>query len=438
MSVDEATALMRRLLEQVGKMHRQGRVHLAINPDNIIVERMPDNVLVPGLMEVDRHQWAIVDGFTPIEQYAGKDGLTPASDVYSLGATMIFCLTGRSVAAASDVNSETVRAMLPQGGDLALCDLLSRSLSMRIANRPSTADDFLRELDQISSPGHIDPAVEATPLYVPRPKTTLQKPLPPAGGAVPAPMPEVPTEKKGNGLLGWAMVAFIAICAAAALWVFVFDKSDDNDRSDRRGSRARSENLFGYAGSDREDVYTDSIAAVAEAVEVAEPLDYYEEEKTIETITTDYRPEYYDMRFHELVPGTGVRSMTINGQTFTFDRQGNWTNQYYTDALYDRSWQLDNLGRRTVELYSDTNGSGQMYYQWDDENPSVVRDEHRGFTVYRSFNPNGTISSVTTAYDEEGKPSRSIDYTDYRYDSSGNWTSRRVGKQTQRREIYYW
>ena len=86
------------LMEDIQKMHDRGVIHRDIAPDNIIL--LPD-----GQMKLidfgaarsylgDKSMTVVVKkGFAPAEQYFST-GSTASSDVYSLAATIYYCITG--------------------------------------------------------------------------------------------------------------------------------------------------------------------------------------------------------------------------------------------------------------------------------------------------------------------------------------------------------
>ena len=146
----------------------------------------------------------------------------------------------------------------------------------------------------------------------------------------------------------------------------------------------------------------------------------------------------YDMSFHQLVPGSKVKSLSTAGLTFTFDRDGEWTNPYYVDSLHDREWTFDGP-RRTSESYTMSDGTrGTMYYTWEGSDLVRMDDHTRGYVVIRTYDGSGLCLESTTLYDDN-RPSKTIYYSDYKTDSHGNWVSRRNSRgTTETRRISYY
>lgn len=109
LSDDETRLLMEPVVDAVTYLHANRMTHLDIKPDNIMLSREKDGSLRPVLIDfgLSKHYGTdgrptstintlgCSDGYAPIEQYAGITTFTPQADIYALGATMLFCITGR-------------------------------------------------------------------------------------------------------------------------------------------------------------------------------------------------------------------------------------------------------------------------------------------------------------------------------------------------------
>jgi serine/threonine protein kinase len=154
----EAIRYINDVAEALSYLHSQtpSIIHRDVKPANIILTRDSKIKLVDfGIAkEVDQQRTAtvaraITPGFSPPEQYGqGPTGLR--SDIYSLGATLFFLLTGETPQESIEryENDKVNRALndtkkiLPNG----INNLIAQSMSLQIANRFSSIKEFILEL----------------------------------------------------------------------------------------------------------------------------------------------------------------------------------------------------------------------------------------------------------------------------------------------------
>ena len=107
LSVEKAKYYIELICDALGYIHSKNMTHLDVKPANIMIRRS-DNM--PILIDFGLSKQydasggatstllgAASQGFSPIEQYGASDDLmtfSPASDIYSLSATLLFMLTG--------------------------------------------------------------------------------------------------------------------------------------------------------------------------------------------------------------------------------------------------------------------------------------------------------------------------------------------------------
>lgn len=94
------------LFSALSAMHEAGLVHRDISPDNLMLEKGKVRLLDFGCAResttgTNTLTIALKHGYAPIEQYTNH-GQGPWTDIYSLGATIYFCLTGKSPARSTD------------------------------------------------------------------------------------------------------------------------------------------------------------------------------------------------------------------------------------------------------------------------------------------------------------------------------------------------
>lgn len=106
-SPEELFSLFRPLFGTLAAIHAEGLLHRDICPENIMIEKGKIRLMDFGcareaaiLQEV--RTITLHHGYAPIEQYQHSGGQGPWTDIYSLCATMYFCLTGTTPPLATD------------------------------------------------------------------------------------------------------------------------------------------------------------------------------------------------------------------------------------------------------------------------------------------------------------------------------------------------
>lgn len=156
MSADAAKALLLPLIEAVATLHSNNIAHYDIKPANIMLSAEADGSLRPVLIDFGLakhyddagHATSSIAaagysaGYAPLEQYAGISSFSPRCDVYALAATLYFCVTGRAPKAAQQLRSDEVRRDLEPILSPQDTDLIVRSLSIMVENRPADAGEL--------------------------------------------------------------------------------------------------------------------------------------------------------------------------------------------------------------------------------------------------------------------------------------------------------
>ena len=110
MSTKECIEIMLPVIDALSEAHEMGMIHRDISPDNIMVEEVRqrrrvwvmdmgsakqlDPTMQKGTVSESTHL-VIKSGFSPMEQYSDAAGVGPWTDIYALGATIYYCLTGK-------------------------------------------------------------------------------------------------------------------------------------------------------------------------------------------------------------------------------------------------------------------------------------------------------------------------------------------------------
>jgi serine/threonine protein kinase/uncharacterized membrane protein len=113
---NEAMSLISQLLDAVEEVHQKGMLHRDIKPDNVLITPEGRVVLIDfGSAreftdgKTSTQTTMFTPGYAPIEQYSNRTQRGPYTDIYALGATMYFLLTGEKPIPATDRNLEELK-----------------------------------------------------------------------------------------------------------------------------------------------------------------------------------------------------------------------------------------------------------------------------------------------------------------------------------------
>lgn len=165
LAVKYASQIARGLIE----VHQARVLHRDIKPDNIIIT--PDNEAV--LIDFGAARGFVADqsvtqsvilthGYAPIEQYSEKRKRGPFTDIYGLGATLYFCLSGQKPPSIYDRDKE--ESLEVPGISTELNQVVKKATNYEGMNRYLNAGDLLAALD------NIHPDSESQPVQNPNSK----------------------------------------------------------------------------------------------------------------------------------------------------------------------------------------------------------------------------------------------------------------------------
>lgn len=126
MKEENISSIINPIIEAVQYLHGNRMTHLDIKPDNIMLSHDENGNSRPVLIDfgLSKHYdkngkptstintLGCSDGYAPVEQYAGITTFSPSADIYALGATMWFCLTGMNPKRSSDLNEGNLHLLL--------------------------------------------------------------------------------------------------------------------------------------------------------------------------------------------------------------------------------------------------------------------------------------------------------------------------------------
>ncbi|MCK5830337.1 MAG: serine/threonine protein kinase [Methylococcales bacterium] len=145
------------LLTGIRKMHGKNVLHLDIKPGNILI-RAHDNPLLLDFGAIQKYTSSpkkyrsavITHGFSPIEQYSKYSQLGPWTDIYSVGASMYFCLSGERPIRASkrEANEMLIPAVkaFKRKYPPYLLQAIDWAMQVNPEKRPQSITEFQRAL----------------------------------------------------------------------------------------------------------------------------------------------------------------------------------------------------------------------------------------------------------------------------------------------------
>jgi serine/threonine protein kinase len=158
-SLDEDKAL--RYICEAGQalevVHQAGTLHRDIKPDNLMLCHDGRVVLIDfgtardfSMGRTQGHTVVVTPGYAPLEQYAQKAQRGAYSDVYALGATLYFSLSGEAPVPATDraagVEFEPSHRLMPSVS-YYVGEAIRWAMDMKVERRPATVKLFIDSLE---------------------------------------------------------------------------------------------------------------------------------------------------------------------------------------------------------------------------------------------------------------------------------------------------
>lgn len=233
---EKALALIKPIVRAVDFIHRHKVLHMDIKPENIVMHRnlltgQEEPVLIDfgvslhfnkkGGLTSKHTSFGHTEGFSPIEQYGAVETFAPWIDVYALGATLYYLLTGKTPPKAFDMTPDDVDKNLPSRVSKRTRAAIKHAMMKDYHDRTQSASTFLWELEN-----DYEPIVVKAPDFqknVADTNMTVKKKVDRTGDTNP-PSPVPPTPKRK---WIWLLAACVVLVA-----LFVVFKAIPNGTTD--------------------------------------------------------------------------------------------------------------------------------------------------------------------------------------------------------------
>lgn len=264
LSETEAVKYILQVADALEYVHKNNRLHLDVKPGNIMINAEGKAQLIDfgaskQYEEESGENTSTVAGFTvgyaPTEQM-GNDikTFTPATDVYSLGATLYNILSGIKPISAATVSSGEKQKPLPPHISMVTRNAIEKAMQINKNLRPQSMAEF-KELFEASDdtvfpesedntvlPGKVEKPIEksgkngASGSNGASGKAKVSEPKPD-----PKPLPEPEPESNSKAKFGIIAAVVIALCVGG---YFVFGGNSANDQNtDDQGDKQITESV---------------------------------------------------------------------------------------------------------------------------------------------------------------------------------------------------
>ena len=175
-ALDEATAVdyIRQIADALGYIHEQNINHLDVKPGNVMVSSEDNSAILIDFGLAKHYDTSggqtsstpvgISHGYAPFEQYkaGGVSSFSPATDIYSLGATLYYLVTGKVPPSATDIGKDGIKT--PDYLSPGVQRAIKEAMNYWREERPQSVKEFLKLLDD--EQGVVAPVAEATIINV--------------------------------------------------------------------------------------------------------------------------------------------------------------------------------------------------------------------------------------------------------------------------------
>jgi serine/threonine protein kinase len=174
----DTIAILKEILTGLTNVHREGKIHRDLKPDNIICRAQDRKLVLIDFGAVKQVRTAMTNqtlisgtinigtpGYMPNEQGMGYP--KPASDIYAVGAIAIQCLTGSHPRSLFDEDSLTIEWQHLRHINRDFTTILSKMVAPDYRQRYANATEALEAIESLIPSPQIPPSLTPVPTAAP-------------------------------------------------------------------------------------------------------------------------------------------------------------------------------------------------------------------------------------------------------------------------------
>lgn len=233
---DAALEYVKAVAKSLLYLHSKKIAHLDVKPANIMIRKGDDTPILIDFGISKQYDatgeatstdvTGVSHGFAPLEQYAGKEltAFSPASDIYSLAATLFYLLTGNIPPRAPEL--ATTRLDFPDSMPGNFKTAISKAMAVKREDRQSSVDEFIDALENADESTEIieqPPKSTVAQSQIEEPQMPINIDREPPEQSDPLPPPEAP--KSNNNF--WKTAFFIVVIIAGGIGIYKYNIADE-------------------------------------------------------------------------------------------------------------------------------------------------------------------------------------------------------------------
>ena len=169
---DRAVKYIRDVASALRYIHKRNIMHLDVKPANVMLRKEDDSAILIDFGLSKQYDNAgeqtsatpvgISHGYAPMEQYkeGGVNTFSPETDIYSLGATLYYLVTGRVPAEATMIGENGI-GELPGHLSASVRKAITSAMGYWRKERPQSIDIFLAMFDETTTDNDVRDVKEA-------------------------------------------------------------------------------------------------------------------------------------------------------------------------------------------------------------------------------------------------------------------------------------